>query len=166
MADVSARYALPFLQAGQAQKEITHNVAVDRIDALLQLAVASRTVTTPPEMPAAGMSWIVPDACNGAWSSRGGQIATASDGGWIFVVPRDGCVAWVAEESVFAVFFEGVWHGDAWPAAGLRIAGHPILTTTAAAIATPSGGATIDSEARVTLSAVLDAMRLLGLIAS
>jgi hypothetical protein len=166
MADVSARFALPFLQAGQAQKEITHNGAIDRIDALLQLAVASRALTEPPASPLPGTSWIIAADPGGAWNGRVGQIVTASDGGWIYVTPRDGCVAWIADEAVFGVYYDGMWHGDGWPVTGLKIAGQTVLTSTAGAIAAPVGGATVDSEARLAISTILAALRTLGLIAA
>jgi hypothetical protein len=35
MADASARFELPFIMAGQAQKEITHNEALVLIDAVM-----------------------------------------------------------------------------------------------------------------------------------
>jgi hypothetical protein len=166
MPDASARYALPFLQAGQAQKEITHNAAIDRIDALLQLAVASRAVSAPPASPVVGTSWIVPADATGDWSGHADHIATAGDGGWTFTLPRDGCIAWIADETVFGVHFASAWHADGWPVAGLRIGERVILSATAPAITAPTGGGVVDSEARTAISAVLSALRLQGLIAT
>jgi hypothetical protein len=45
------RLSLPLLAAGQAQKHVTHNDALTRLDGLIHLAVASRSETTPPGSP-------------------------------------------------------------------------------------------------------------------
>ena len=50
----SALLSLPLIEAGQAQKHVTHNEALLLLDAALHLAVASRSVATPPGAPAAG----------------------------------------------------------------------------------------------------------------
>ena len=42
------RLVLPAIEAAQAQKHVTHNEALTLLDALTQLAVESRTLTTPP----------------------------------------------------------------------------------------------------------------------
>jgi len=66
MSEMSTRYALPLLDAGQAQKEITHNEAIDRVDALLHLAVASMDLTDPPLLPPLGAAWIIGAGAVGA----------------------------------------------------------------------------------------------------
>ena len=43
------RLALPAIEAAQAQKHVTHNEALTLLDALTQLAVESRTLTTLPD---------------------------------------------------------------------------------------------------------------------
>ena len=42
------RLALPVIEAAQAQKHVTHNEALALLDALIQLAVESRTLTRRP----------------------------------------------------------------------------------------------------------------------
>ena len=48
MSDASDRFALPLLHAGQAQKEITHNEALQLIDMLLHPYAESASLTAPP----------------------------------------------------------------------------------------------------------------------
>ena len=48
----SLRHQLPYLMVAQAQKEITHNEALARIDALLHPVVTDR-LATPPSPPLA-----------------------------------------------------------------------------------------------------------------
>lgn len=164
MAEATDRYGLPLLQAGQAQKEITHNEAILRMDALLHAAVESQSVASPPSAPPPGASWIVPAGADGAWTDRGGQLAYAHAGGWSFIEPAAGCLAWVKDEGVFAYRTEAGWHSDAWPAKAVRIDGRLMLGASAQSIAAPSGGTVADLEARQVLGQVLVALRQHGLI--
>nr|WP_295661304.1 DUF2793 domain-containing protein [Polymorphobacter sp.] len=165
MAELSARYALPLLQSGQAQKEITHNGAIAAIDALLHLAVESRVLAAPPAGVGPPGGWIVAGGAFGLWAGRSGQIAILDAGGWSFVVPRDGCLAYVRDEGLFAVCIGGTWHADAWPARALSVNGRTMLATTPIALAGASGGAVVDVEARAALAALTSAMRAMGLVA-
>lgn len=165
MAEQSARYALPLLQSGQAQKEVTHNTALTAIDALIHLAVESRTLTAPPPTPLDPGSWIVTAGATGVWAGRGGQIAVFDAGGWSFVDPRDGCLAFVRDEGVFAVRIGGSWRADAWPVRALSVGGRTMLAATPAALSPPAGGAVIDVEARATLLELTNLLRGMGIIA-
>ena len=158
------RYALPLLQSGQAQKEITHNGAIAQIDALLHLVVESRTVAVPPAAGATA-AWIVASGASGAWAGREGQLAVSDDTGWTFIVPRDGCVAFVRAEAAFVYLDNGAWN-DGWPVKSLSIGGRPILTGAIATVPPPEGGATIDAEARATLDRLIAALQSLGLLAT
>ena len=164
MTETTDRYAFPLLQVAQAQKEVTHNEAIAGIDALLQLSVETLSLAIPPLSPAAGQAWIVAGAGGGAWAGRGGQLATFG-AGWRFIAPREGCVAWLRDTQRFAVFTAAGWQSDAWPAAGLRVGGRLLLSTTPGAIAAPTGGTTVDSEVRAALAALLSTLRGQGLVA-
>ena len=52
--DFTARLGLPYLAAGQMQKHVTLNAALSRLDALVQTAVISRSVSNQPATPADG----------------------------------------------------------------------------------------------------------------
>lgn len=157
----TVRYGLPFLQAGQAQKEITHNDALARVDALLHLAVESRHTVAVPTM--ADTCWIVAPDATGAWAGHDGQVAVLDDAGWTFVVPLDGCIAFVRDEGVFVHYAGNQWR-DAWTVPSLAI-GSLTLTGGAGVLPDPSGGTVIDVEARATLTALLGALRISGLLA-
>src|SRR5690606_17821307 len=58
MTEASARFALPMLLPGQAQKELFHNEALTVIDTALHPTVAG-IVSDPPGAPDVGASWIV-----------------------------------------------------------------------------------------------------------
>ena len=147
MADDSARFALPYLQPGQAQKELFHNEALTAIDALLHPVAQTIGENAPPSSPAIGQCWIIGSSPTGAWAGHGGQIALWSEGGWRFIVAAPGMAMWLAGDGVWAREDGGGWN-------------------VGAAIADPAGGTTIDSEARMAISALLTAVRAHGLIAT
>lgn len=165
MAETTTRFALPLLQVAQAQKEVTHNEAVAAVDALLHLAVESRTLAAPPAAPAVGQAWIVAAGASGAWTGRDGAVAAFGEGGWRYTPPRSGMVAWLADTARFAVF-DGAWRDDGWPVAGLRIGARLVLGVPPVALAAPSGGVTIDVETRAALADLVSALRAQGLVAA
>jgi hypothetical protein len=164
MAEVSDRYALPLLQTAQAQKEVTHNEAVTLIDALLHLAVESALLAVPPLAPVAGTGWIIAAGASAAWAGRTGQVATWTSGGWRFVVPRQGCVAWLRDVQHFAVYTASGWRDDGWPVAGLRIGGRLALATAPATVPVPVGGTVVDVETRAALAILLATLRAAAIV--
>ncbi len=50
---------LPLLAAAQAQKHVTLNEALTRLDAVVQLSVRSRSIANPPASAGEGERWIV-----------------------------------------------------------------------------------------------------------
>jgi len=106
----TSRFGLPLVQPAQAQKHVTVNEALSLIDATMQLTLGSRTQTLPPTSPVDGDAFLVPSGAVNAWSGRAGEIAIAQNGGWVFVFPRVGWTAWIADASE-RVFFDGLaWH--------------------------------------------------------
>ena len=51
MSDTSATLSLPYLMPAQAQKHVTHNDALDRLDLVVQLVVTAFDATNPPHQP-------------------------------------------------------------------------------------------------------------------
>jgi len=107
--DATSNLDLPFIMAAQAQKHVTHNEALRALDAIVQLAVLDKDLATPPASPAEGARYIVAASPTGAWSGQAGKIAAFQDGAWAFHVPREGWLAWVADEDELYV-----WSGSAW----------------------------------------------------
>jgi Protein of unknown function (DUF2793) len=165
MSETTARHAIDLLQAGQAQKEVTHNEALVRIDALLHPAVTSRTLTVPPATPADGGCWIVAAGASGAWAGRDGQIACWHAGGWMFIVATEGCLAWSVADGYFLRRTAGDWTAGLWPTSGVAVGGQQVIGARRPAIADATGGATVDAEVRNTVALILATMRSHGLIA-
>lgn len=100
---------LPLLAASQAQKHVTVNEALARLDGLVQMIVVSRTTATPPTAPAEGQVWAVPAGASGAWGGQAGRLAIFANGGWVFVMPARGWQAFVTDESLRIVHDGADW---------------------------------------------------------
>lgn len=103
---------LPLLAADQAQKHITHNEAILRLDGIVQLAVHDRDLTAPPGGEVDGDRWIVAAGATGAWAGHDHEIALMQDGQWLFLVPRTGWLAWVVDEAAPYHFDGAGWNGS------------------------------------------------------
>lgn len=123
MSDQTASLALPLLAASQAQKHITHNEALTDLDALVQISVLDRTLTAPPGGAAQGDRYIPAGPATGAWAGQENTIAVSRDGGWVFYAPREGWLAWVADEDTLVGWDGGSWTGAGGPNAALRTLG-------------------------------------------
>ena len=162
--DDSPRWALPMLQAGQAQKELSHNEALVRLDAIVQASVSAVGLDTPPADPAPGQSWITGDAPSGAWSGQARALASWTTGGWRFVAPREGMAVWNGAQACVVRYRDAAWRSGELRGAQVVIDGTVVLRQRQPAIAAPTGGATVDIEARQALSAILAMLRSHGLI--
>jgi hypothetical protein len=108
MAD-TATLNLPLLAASQAQKHVTVNEALARIDAALQLSVVSRTVSIPPSLVEEGECYLVPAGGVNAWGGEDENLAFYLNGGWEFLTPLAGWRLFVADEAVDVRFDGTEW---------------------------------------------------------
>lgn len=109
----TTQLGLPLLQASQAQKHVTVNEALARLDGLVQLVLVSGSVTLPPASPAEGLAWAVPAGAVNAWAGQDGRIAIASNGGWQFVTPAAGWRAFIRDRGAQAVHDGTAWRDGA-----------------------------------------------------
>jgi hypothetical protein len=103
------RLALPYILAQQAQKEVTHAAALNRLDALVQPAVQQIGLNTPPGSPSEGACWIVGASPTGAWAGQANKLAQRIGGAWASHAPFVGLVVFDA-----ATLSQRVWTGSAW----------------------------------------------------
>ena len=89
-----------------------------------------------------------------------------SESGWRFVLPVDGLSVLIRTSRLRAEYFAGSWEIGITRASSVEIGGEQVLSSQAVAIASPSGGTTIDTEARAAIGQMLAALRSHGLIAS
>lgn len=159
MDDATARIGLPLVQAGQAQKHVTVNEALARIDALVPLVIAERGRVAPPEAAAEGSVWAVPTGATGAWAGQDGRLALAVNGGWVFVAPQRGWGAFIVAEGCRALHDGTDWRAGALTlspfgaglTAGLVERDHEIGagTSSVTGISIPAGAMVIGVTARV-----------------
>ena len=108
----TANLSLPLVAAAQAQKHITVNEALARLDGLAQLRLVSRTLTVPPAA-LEGTAYGVPSGALNAWAGHGGEVAIFSNGGWVFAQPQAGWRAWIVDEGTPAMHDGSGWVGGA-----------------------------------------------------
>jgi Protein of unknown function (DUF2793) len=142
----TSRWQLPLLAVGQMQKEVTHNEALARIDALLCALVESGPQNAPPTAPLAGQCWLIGSAPTGGWDGRPHQLACWTSGGWRWIEPRGGMTVRISDGRLAR------FDGAQW-----------MLPPSVSA---PVGGATVDSEARTVIAALIVALRDQGLLAT
>lgn len=109
MADTT-NLLLPLIAAAQAQKHVTHNEALQKLDALVQMTVLA-VQADPPASPQEGERFICDAAATGGWQGQDGKIAAWQSGGWVFYQPLTGWRTWVADEAAFKVFDGSGWVG-------------------------------------------------------
>jgi len=163
--DQTARFALPQLSPGQAQKEWFHNEALQRIDALLCPVVEGPPLALPPSGPLPGACYLVAAGASGAWAGQDGALAVFSDGGWRFVTPIEGFRVLDRASWQMLVRRSGVWEAGIVRAQEVQINGSTVLRGRQAAVPEPTGGAVIDAPCRAAVASILAALKTHGLIA-
>ena len=166
MPEQSARFALPLLVPGQAEKEVYHNEALARIDAALHASVVDGPMADPPPVPTIGQSWIVGSAATGAWAGQDRNLAAWTGGGWRFVAPVPGMMVWQAARGCWVYWTGGGWSDGRLPATSLVIGGVQVVGNRAESISNPTGGTVIDGEVRSAVEAIIATLRSHGLIES
>ncbi|MBL4749970.1 MAG: DUF2793 domain-containing protein [Amylibacter sp.] len=109
MTENSHRLTLPYLQASQAQKHVTHNEALRQLDVVVQTSAIEVGATSPPSTPANGDTYALGNSVTGAWAGQDGNLATWDDGTWLFSTPQPGWrIANLASGELL------IWNGTNW----------------------------------------------------
>ncbi len=140
----TARHELPLLAVSQAQKEITHNEALVRIDALLHPLVESVQSNPPDSLTEAnvGMCWLVSPSPGGLWSTEADSLAIWIGSGWRFCKASEGMRVRI-RSGVNLTYMENAWISP------------PIIVN-------PANGTVVDVEARQAIASLLIYLRLIG----
>lgn len=109
----TAQLDLPLIMPAQAQKHVTVNEALARLDAATQLRVVSSVVATPPATATDGTGFLIPDSAAGEWQGKAGRIAVWSNGGWVYLSPKAGWRAWDESRPGYQMFDGAGWVPDA-----------------------------------------------------
>ncbi len=97
------QFKLPLVEAAQAQKHVTVNEALARLDAAAQLRLLSVTQTVPPVNVADGVAYGVPVGAVNDWDLHAGEVAIFANGGWVFLPPAVGWRAWIVDKATSAI---------------------------------------------------------------
>jgi hypothetical protein len=116
----------------------------------------------PPVAASVGEIQIVPAGAAAAWGHPEGTLVQWQGAGWQPDVPRDGQLALVHDEQRMLVYSQG-WQA-LFPVGGLQIGGRAVLAAAPAEVVPPTGGTTVDSEARAALAALIAALIGQGLL--
>ncbi len=166
MALQSDRLKFPLLAAAQAQKEVTHNEALALADIAVQAVVQAVAPASVPVSPVIGQCWIVGPSPTGAWTGQAGAITAWTSGGWRFVAPFEGMQAWSIADGVMFRRSALAWIGGAMTAMTISVGGQQVVGSRAARVVGPSGGATIDLQARAAIAALIAGLETHGLFSA
>ncbi len=115
MSETTVNLEMPYILPSQAQKHVTHNEALQKLDAAVQLTFTA-IAAAPPSAPAEGACFAILPAATGEWAGRDGRIAMRQDGAWLYLNPREGWRAWDAQGGRLLVHEDGAWHPLPLPA--------------------------------------------------
>ena len=133
---------------------------------LVAAAVEGPPQDTPPATPVEGQSYVIGSAPSGSRSGKAGQLAGFGPGGWRFQQPVEGMGVLVKSSGLRGEYRSAAWEFGTLNGAGLWIGGVKVVSSQEGAIAAPTGGTTVDGEARAVIGEILDALRAHGLIDS
>jgi len=103
---------LGLLEAAQAQKHVTVNEALLRLDALASRQVLSAALNAPPAGAIEGDRFVVAEEASGDWAGQEGRIAFHVNGGWEFHAPWAGYRAFDAATRGWLVHDGVAWQRD------------------------------------------------------
>ncbi len=117
--ETSTRLSLSYVMPAQAQKHVTVNESLRRLDALACAAASSRAVTGEPAAPAEGEGYLLPAGASGeSWDGLDeGDLVVFQDGAWARIAPFAGLRVLVLDEPALIVF-----DGTQWIDAGEALA--------------------------------------------
>jgi len=164
MTETSARFALPLLVPGQAQKEAFHNEALAALDCALHACVETGALPNPPATPEPGQSWIVAADPTGEWAGRPDALACWTAAGWRFIDPLAGMIVWNKAAGHWLHWTGSAWANGSWPVSALSIGGLQVVGERLSDVPSPSGGTTIDVEARAAINQLIATLKSHGLI--
>ena len=129
----------------------------------LHASVEGGPSTNPPTAPFEGESWLVAEGAVDDWAGRNDSLATWTAGGWRFTAPVPGMTAWDKAAGCWLHWSGTTWLAG-WPVEALIVGGEQVVGARQPDIPSPSGGTTIDVEARTAIDLVIVTLKTHGLI--
>lgn len=117
-------FGLTELVPSQAIPETAVNQIVRALEqGALCFSVKDKDLAAPPGSPAEGDAYVIAAAPTGAWAGKAKNIGFLMNGGWIFIAPREGMRAWMADEAARYTYTSSAWSADSLSGATLDIDG-------------------------------------------
>lgn len=104
---------LPLISPSQAQKHVTVNEALTRLDMATNATVERADLSSPPVTAVEGEAYIIAEGASLEWEGHAGELALHSNGGWLFAQPIIGWQVWNKAAGKQAMF-----DGTAWVTGG------------------------------------------------
>lgn len=105
----TTKLGLPLVASAQAQKHVTVNESLLRLDALTHLSLLTVGTAVPPGSPDEGDVHAVGAGASGLWSGQDGDLAIFQNGGWAFVTPAAGWRGWSVSSGTGVTFDGADW---------------------------------------------------------
>jgi hypothetical protein len=118
----------------------------------------------PPASPEAGTCYLIGPSPTGEWAQFADHLAAFTGGGWRYITPVIGMSVLIKADGAFAIFGANGWETGTIRGDRVLVNGQQVVAARAAAVADPTGGVTVDEEARAALVRLLSALRQHGLI--
>jgi len=111
MSDITPRLSLPYMSSSQSQKEVTHNEGLNNLDALLQVAIESMALTSPPT-GVEGNLYIIATGATGTWVSKDNYLVQYIGSAWAYYTPFEGMRVWDKNTSMAMVYKNSAWEAE------------------------------------------------------
>jgi hypothetical protein len=122
MSETTPNLSMPFILPAQAQKHVTHNEALLRLDALVHLTIVEERASPPDTTNGStgetlndGICYLIASDATASWAGRSGRIAAWQDGAWTYIAPKLGWRAWFSAAARLKVFDGSTWRDIALP---------------------------------------------------
>lgn len=146
------------------KENLWHNEALQLLDCLVCGTVEGPAGNDPPASPTPGQAYLVGSSPTAEWAQYPDHIAAFGEGGWRYIAPVAGLTLLDRSTGTLAAYHSDGWETGTVRAFRLVIDGQQVVGSQADAIADPSGGVTIDAQARSAIVEMLAALRQHGLI--
>lgn len=153
----TTQLGLSTMTEAQALAYLLINDSLVKIDAIIQLSVKDRGLTSPPGSPVEGDRYLIAATATGTWTGHDGQIAIYTGGGWVYLTAKEGWKVWIDDEDLLVIY-----DGSSWVVHGRQ-------ATTIAALAQTISGSYSQAEVQAIstkVDAVIAALKTAKLMAT
>jgi len=91
--------------------EVSYAYSLRYLDAIAQITIQDRDLTTPPDEPDEGDTYIPAATATGDWTGQEDRLAVWDEEHvtWWFVTPEAGWIAWIADKDIAFIYNGANW---------------------------------------------------------